>query len=237
MGKRRGSKHTECMVGEEGSAGKGPRLKATARDVNASQMCASNKGIPAAVQPCRVYDEISFWSRSRACDTRYRGHPWASLRCLGTRRKLNAWVLAHRAKVLSTDLGWTSVWIRDFPPSTCLATMRIATLLWEASSIFTHRITQRTRTILGMMVGTILLRGGSLGCSFRVSLSVQTCAWLLWLQGVSCYWSKDGKWIAGKDVEHWHEGHLGEFYKKPREKFGEAKSEHKRRRKQVKVFT
>ena len=42
------------------------------------------------------------------------------------------------------------------------------------------------------------------------------------LQGASCYWSKDGKWIAGNDHEHWHDGHLGEFYKKPREKFGES---------------
>ena len=49
--------------------------------------------------------------------------------------------------------------------------------------------------------------------------------WLAWLPKVSAYWSKDGKWILGKEVEHWHDGHLGEFYKKPREKFGELASE------------
>ena len=41
-----------------------------------------------------------------------------------------------------------------------------------------------------------------------------------WLPGATCYWSKNGKWIPGNEPEHWHDGHLGEFYKKPREKFG-----------------
>ena len=40
------------------------------------------------------------------------------------------------------------------------------------------------------------------------------------LPEANCYWSKTGKWIPGNEPEHWHEGHLGDFYKKPREKFG-----------------
>lgn len=46
--------------------------------------------------------------------------------------------------------------------------------------------------------------------------------WLACLQRVTCYWSKDGKWIPGNDHEHWHQGQLGDFYKEPRKKFGES---------------
>jgi hypothetical protein len=43
---------------------------------------------------------------------------------------------------------------------------------------------------------------------------------LEWMPRASCYWSKTGRWIPGNEPEHWHDGHLGDFYKKPREKFG-----------------
>lgn len=33
-------------------------------------------------------------------------------------------------------------------------------------------------------------------------------------------WNKDGKWIPGNEPEHWHEGPIGDFYKKPRESIG-----------------